>query len=123
MDKMLIGMARRQVGAGTSILNSRPRWTWFLPWNLRLYLYLARHVIPEARRFLQVVEGLQAGKIFQRGDRNARVYSNAGNEKGSQLPDDAEREVMPVMLKDIVWPSVKEYFPAKQKRLLNRIKA
>jgi len=36
--------------------------------------------------------------------------------------DDAEREVMPVMLKDISWQSVKEYFLARQKRLLNRIK-
>ena len=36
--------------------------------------------------------------------------------------DDAEREVMPVMLKDISWQSVKEYFLARQNRLLNRVK-
>ncbi|WP_041570960.1 nucleotidyl transferase AbiEii/AbiGii toxin family protein [Candidatus Desulforudis audaxviator] len=36
--------------------------------------------------------------------------------------DDAEREVMPVMLKEISWRAVKEYFLAQQKRLLNRVK-
>ncbi|MEW5954591.1 MAG: nucleotidyl transferase AbiEii/AbiGii toxin family protein [Bacillota bacterium] len=37
--------------------------------------------------------------------------------------DDAEREVMPLMLQDISWQSAKEYFLAGQKRLLNKIKA
>jgi len=37
--------------------------------------------------------------------------------------DDAEREIMPVMLKDIPWQMVKEYFLARQTGLLNKIKA
>jgi len=36
--------------------------------------------------------------------------------------DDAEREVMPLMLEDISWQSVKEYFLAGQRRLINKVK-
>jgi hypothetical protein len=36
--------------------------------------------------------------------------------------DDADREVMPLMLEDMSWQSIKEYFLSGQRHLINKVK-
>lgn len=52
-------MAKRQIRSAEEILSKRSKEEWQKPELIGTYKYLTEHVIPEAKKFLSVVEEKQ----------------------------------------------------------------
>ena len=77
--KAAIGWCRHDLLSAASIITSRPRWAWYLPWTYPTYRYLVG-VIRESRLFLERIGYARnpevdhlAGKKFWFDDRGRLV--------------------------------------------------
>lgn len=85
-------MAYASRRSAIGVLREYPRWSWFLPWRIRTYLFLVRH-IRDCSGFLEAIgcewrtQRLDNGKIARFDDKGYYIWGSedweAGEESGN----------------------------------------